>query len=384
MDEQNTRFIENCWAKPLIWLFLGMDFSFNNWSYQQKALLSEILYLFLIVVVVPFFVGIQLWDELSHTFGLIVVNVFQLPAIVLFYRYYLPRTILAKRYLVFFLLFIPYLLFYEINARLSALAAIHLPMIADGYQDLLRMGHPERFDDGYLFNQTFGYTFLLLLTASALAIIKELFRQQQKVYEMAYEKIRLELNHLKSQVQPHFFFNTLNNLYTLSLQQSPMAPTMIANLSEIMRYVIYESEHEHVSLDKEINFMTKYIELEKIRHSHPSAIEFEVQGDASLHHIEPLLFLPLIENCFKHGFKAEAKNHKVRIVMAIDDDELTFQTSNRTQPSTHRAPRATAGGIGLKNVKKRLELLYPSRHSLIIEQIDSSFEVILTLNFKKK
>lgn len=358
-----------------------MELDIANWTYQKKALLSEAIYLLLIIVVIPFFVGIQIWDELSFTFSLIVVNLFQLPSIVLFYRYYLPKTIFNKKYLSFLLLFIPYLLIYEMNGRLSSLIVIHLPFIPEGYQNLLRSGHPELFGKGYLFNQTFGYTFLLLLTASALALIKALFRQQQKIYEMAYDKVKLELTHLKSQVQPHFFFNTLNNLYTLSLQRSPTAPTMIANLSEIMRYVIYESEQEYVCLDKEINFITKYIALEKIRHSNPTVITFDVQGDATPHQIEPLLFLPLIENCFKHGFKSESKDNKVRLVMAIDDEELTFQASNHSQSVTHNLQSKNSGGIGLKNVKKRLALLYPNQHTLITEQIDDTFEVIVTLKF---
>jgi len=277
-------------------------------------------------------------------------------------------------------MFIPYLVFYEFNGRFSSIAVIHLPFIPEGYQHLLKSGHPETFSHNFFF-QTFGYTFLLLLTATSLALIKELFKQQQVVYEIAYEKIRLELSHLKSQVQPHFFFNTLNNLYTLSLQKSPSAPIMIANLSEIMRYVIYESEQEKVELDREINFMSKYIELERIRHGNPDVIEFAIQGDPTLHQIEPLLFLPLVENCFKHALQQNLKDNKVKIFMAIDEEELTFQTSNKIDPYLEKSTEP--GGIGLNNVSKRLELLYPQQHTLIVEQYEDVFEVILTLKFKK-
>ncbi len=363
--------------------FYQMSLKAINWTYKQKVLWSEIIYIVLVIVVIPFFVGIQIWDELSYTFSLIVVNVFQLPSILLFYRVFLPRTILKRKYGTFILLFIPYLMVYELNARLASIAAIHLPFIPTGYQNLLISGHPETFGSGYFFNQTFGYTFLLLLTASAIAIIKELFKQQQKVYEIAYDKVKLELSHLKSQVQPHFFFNTLNNLYTLSIQQSPTAPVMIANLSEIMRYVIYESEQEKVGLDKEINFMSKYIALERIRHNNPDVIDFVVQGDPNLHQIEPLLFLPLIENCFKHALQKNVKDNDVRIVLAVDEEELTFQTTNKIDLSATKDPEYT-GGIGLTNVNKRLALLYPDRHTLTIDENNDTFEVTLTIKFNKE
>ncbi len=265
----------------------------GNWTYVRKVKWSEAIYLFLISTVIPFFVGIQIWSEISFTFSLILLNILQLPSIVLFYRSYLPHTVFKKRYLLFILCFFPFLIFYELNARLAALLLIHLPFIPVDYQNLLRSGHPELFEYGYFFNQTLGYTFLLLLTALALALIKELFKQQQKVYEIAYGKVKLELNHLKSQLQPHFFFNTLNNLYTLTLQHSPTAPLMIAHLSEIMRYIIYESESEQVSLEKEISFISKYIALEKLRFTDPEVIRLEIQGDPGGHQVEPLLFLLL-------------------------------------------------------------------------------------------
>lgn len=355
-----------------------MDLGTSNWPYEKKALWSEVIYIILIVIVIPFFVGIQIWDQLSYTFSLILVNILQMPSIILFYRVVLPKTLLKRKIKAFLLLFIPYLAIYELNGRLGAIIVIHLPFVPNGYQGLLKSGHPDSFTYSY-FNQTFGYTFLLLLTATALALVKELFKQQQMVYEIAYDKIKIELNHLKAQVQPHFFFNTLNNLYTLSIQQSPTAPIMIANLSEIMRYVIYESEQDKVPLEKEINFICKYIALEKIRHNDPGVIEFELQGDAGLHHIEPLLLLPLIENCFKHALQKNLKDNTVKMVMVIDDEDLIFQTSNKIDQDSSKA---AIGGIGLNNVKKRLELLYPNKHSLIIEQNDTFFEVVLTLKLK--
>ncbi|MEO6631404.1 MAG: histidine kinase, partial [Mucilaginibacter sp.] len=180
----------------------------------------------------------------------------------------------------------------------------------------------------------------------------------------------------------HFFFNTLNNLYALSVKGSGKTSAMIASLSVIMRYVLYETEREKVPLEREINFITSYVQLEKIRHDEPSLIEFAVQGDPTFIEIEPLLFLPLIENAFKHALQKDIPGKYVKMAMVVDDDELIFQTSNPKQKSIANQVVPGEGGIGLKNVKKRLALLYPGRHLLEIDDTGDTFNVILTIKLK--
>lgn len=347
-------------------------------NHLQKIKLSEVIYLFLLVVFIPFLVGIEIWGYLPFTLSLVMLNILQLPSIVLFYRIVLPRTILKNRILQFVLALPVYLLIYELNSRLASITIIHTPFIPEGYKNLLRPEHPEMFN--FRFNQSLGYTGLVLLTASALALIRERYKQQQQFFEVSLEKIKLELEHLKSQVQPHFFFNTLNNLYALSIQKSDKAPVMIASLSSIMRYVLYESQRSTIGLDKELSFIENYVALEQLRHSDSRAIDLLVQGNAGPHSVPPLLFLPLIENCFKHAFKNADSNESVKIIFAIDEDEVTFQTSNK-KSMVPKDP-SYQGGIGLNNVKKRLELLYPDRHNLFIEETDDRFELVLTLAMK--
>jgi LytS/YehU family sensor histidine kinase len=158
---------------------------------------------------------------------------------------------------------------------------------------------------------------------------------------------------------------------------------MIADLSAIMRYVLYETEHEKVPLEKEINFIESYVQLERIRHDEPGLIDFAVQGNPALIEIEPLLFLPLIENTFKHALQKDMPGKYVKIALVVDDDELVFQTSNPKQKTEIHQPEINGGGIGLKNVKKRLDLLYPGRHLLEIDAEGETFNVILTINFKQ-
>lgn len=148
---------------------------FHTLTYQQKTSWSEIGYLLLVNVVIPLCVGLQIFSIFSHTIGLVVVNILLTPAIVLFYRWLLPRTIFRKRYGVFFLLLPLYLVVYELNTRLSSLIVIRLPFIAQAYKDNLASAHPADFSTN-LFNQNIGYTILVLLTAFAFAFFKELYK----------------------------------------------------------------------------------------------------------------------------------------------------------------------------------------------------------------
>lgn len=347
-------------------------------SYQQKSNLTEISVLFILSVLIPFFNGSQIWPgNYANTLSLILLTCLQLPSIILFYRGLLPFTIGRKRYGLFALLFPVYLVVYEINARVTSITGIHLNFLPKEYRHNLEKVHPENFSVNYI-HQTFEFTFLVLLSVTLLYLVKHAYKKQQQVYLLENDRLRLELNNLKSQLQPHFFFNTLNNLYALSEQQSPKTSLMIADLSDIMRYVLYESEQEKVALTKEVNFIKSYIALEKIRHTDTGIIDFFVQGEIGNREIEPLLFLPIIENAFKHCLAKDTPGKYVRMVLSVDDDELIFQVSN---PFIMGEPAVTTGGIGLKNIKKRLGLLYGGHYQLDIDQEDGVFTVILTLRF---
>jgi len=279
------------------------------------------------------------------------------------------------------MLFPVYILLYELNDRLSMLATIYSPFIPRGYRMGLKGAHPENFLKGYFsFNEHFGYTILVLLAATSLYILKLLFKNQHNLFMLENEKLKMELTHLKAQVQPHFFFNTLNNMYALSVQGSPKTSAMIADLSGIMRYVLYNTEQEKVHLQQEIDFIRSYIELENLRYDKANIIEFSVQGEIGDTCIEPLIFLPLIENTFKHSLQKDMPNKWVKIVLTVDEKELVFQTSNPNYKM--EAAKTNNGGIGLKNVKQRLQLLYPQKHTINIHDENDAFTVTLVIAFK--
>src|SRR3954470_24477593 len=215
---------------------------------KRKSLLTELIFLFILGVVIPFFNGSQIWPgDYGSIFSLALLTTLMLPVIVLFYRWLLPFTIGEKRYGLFALLFPVYLIIYEISARATSLIAIYLPFLPQRYQNNLRKAHPENFSVNYI-HQTLEFTFLVLLASTSLYLLRQAYKKQHEVYLLENDKLRLELNNLTAQLQPHFFFNTLNNLYALSTQGSPRTSLMIANLSDIMRYVLYESEQESVPL----------------------------------------------------------------------------------------------------------------------------------------
>jgi two-component system LytT family sensor kinase len=358
---------------------LSMRFSFSALSYKQKGNLAEIIFLFVIGVLSPFATGLQTFSWVSYRLSYMYVCILGLPAIILFYRLYLPYTFGKERYALALLLFPIYILVYELIDRLSMLITIASPFIPMGYRDGLKGAHPGDFSKGYFsFNEHFGYTIIVLMAATSLYVLKLLFKNQHNLFVLENEKLKMELVHLKSQVQPHFFFNTLNNMYTLSVQNSPQTPVMITDLSAIMRYVLYDTRNEKVPLSHEVEFINSYIRLENLRHTQSNLIDFSVQGNIDNTEIEPLLFLPLIENTFKHALHQDIPDKWVKLVLAVDEDELIFQTSN-PKYSIRQIDNKLQNGIGLTNVKKRIELLYPNRHEFVIHDEDECFTVTLVI-----
>ncbi len=379
-NPQKPMFIEKLRVLTNNDVILKMSFSFSSLNYKQKSLVAEIVFLFVIGVVSPFAVGLQTWSWISFTFSYVFLTVLGLPVIMLFYRVYLPYTVGRDRYFLAALLFPCYILLYELSNRLTMVVTIAMPFIPKGYRDGLKYAQPLNFSKVF-FNEYFGYTILVLLSVTSLYVLKLLFKNRHNLFVLENEKLKMELNHLKAQVQPHFFFNTLNNMYALSIAGSPKTPAMIADLSGIMRYVLYNAEQDKVPLQQEVDFIKSYIELENLRHNSKESIEFSVQGDISNVVIEPLIFLPLIENTFKHSLQKDLPDKWVKLVLTVDEEELIFQTSN--PKNADGAVAGLEGGIGLKNVKKRLDLLYPGRHQLNIHEEGNVFTATLVIKYNK-
>ncbi|MBK5286245.1 MAG: histidine kinase, partial [Bacteroidia bacterium] len=199
-----------------------------------------------------------------------------------------------------------------------------------------------------------------------------------KVLELQKDNLQLELNALKAQVNPHFLFNTLNNIYSLALRKSEKTPEMILKLSDMMRYLLYECNVAQVPLQKEINFINNYIELEKIRHDKNVKIDFSLTGNLDDSEIAPLLLIPFVENSFKHGVNALVGKGWVDIRLNIMNKKLSLVVVNSKPENNNGTGKEK--GIGLENVKKRLELLYPGKYTLSIEPQEEKFLVNLSVD----
>jgi len=185
-----------------------------------------------------------------------------------------------------------------------------------------------------------------------------------------------EIQHLKYQLQPHFFFNSLNNIYSLVDYKPETAKKTIHSLGKLMRYLLYDTETEKVPLQKEIDFMTQYIELMKLRFSDKITISYSFPQVPQNIKVVPLLFITLVENAFKHGIPA-SKEASLSFKMEITDTFLVFTAKNQNLPKSDSDK--SGSGIGLENLKKRLQLLYPDSHSFIYNVKDETFTAMLTL-----
>ena len=189
-----------------------------------------------------------------------------------------------------------------------------------------------------------------------------------------------ELKFLKSQINPHFFFNTLNNLYALTLKKSDLAPEIVLRLSEMMRYMLYESNEKEVSLEKEINYVINYIELEKLRQGERFQINFDIKGAPKQQKIAPLMFIPFLENSFKHGLDSHIKAGYVNAQLTLNEASVSLDIKNSKPKNVQPIKASKSGGIGLENVKRRLKLLYPNKHNLKINDATDFFHVALEIN----
>jgi hypothetical protein len=291
----------------------------------------------------------------------------------LFYKLAIQRLLVKKKYGYFLL------------SILAFIVAEELYMVSVEYWSLSKMSFlpVEITSDAAKWGQNKGmhftihYMLLQILQLVALAYYIHYDKQQKEVQALKQLQTETDLQYLKTQLQPHFFFNTLNNIYSLALQQSQQTAPMVAKLSSLMRYVLYEAAQPKLPVAHEIAFISNYIDIQSVRYNEKINIRFDTQGitDAAL--IEPLLLLPFIENAFKHGIEEEQGTGYIEIIICQDDRELTLSVKNSKSAKTNN-PLSTTG-IGIANTRKRLALLYPGKHSLNIQETNQSYEVLLTL-----
>lgn len=213
--------------------------------------------------------------------------------------------------------------------------------------------------------------------ALGLGVMEKLKQNEKKQKELEKEKLNSELAFLKNQVSPHFFFNTLNNIYSLIGINTTEAQEAVLKLSKLMRYLLYESEHGESKLADEISFMNHYVDLMKLRLTDKVNLTVSFPENTGNINVPPLLFIPFVENAFKHGISYR-ENSFIDIKMEIVDNQIVFMAKNSIGNSSH-AGDGQHSGIGLENVKKRLNLLFADSHNLKIEKSADTFSIDLQL-----
>ncbi len=260
----------------------------------------------------------------------------------------------------------------------------------------------QRFLDYYVFYPIYNYEWLsggawnvakslkttlsiypVVALAAFIKITKYFYSEESKSQELRQEKLQAELNFLKGQIHPHFLFNTLNNLYALTLKKSESSPEVVLKLSELLSFMLYECNSRTVSLSKEIKLIENYIALEKIRYDDRLTVSYETEGNVSQSEIPPMLLLPFVENAFKHGTSDSIDEVWVEIKVAIRNQTLSLSVRNSNGHDDQKEEFEYQKGIGLTNVRRRLELLYNGNYKLDTEDNSDTYSVLLEIELDK-
>ena len=223
--------------------------------------------------------------------------------------------------------------------------------------------------------------FFLVTAGATFKLIFDYLQMQQRVVEIAKEKAETELSFLKSQINPHFLFNSLNSVYFLIDKQNPEARETLHKFADMLRYQLYEAKGARVPIEKELSYLKDYVDLQKLRKDENYLIEFNCSPEVKGFSIEPLLLIPFVENAFKHISHKSGEKNYVKLDITRSNGQFSFSVSNSKESDL--AAQAHEG-IGLNNVKRRLELLYPGKHELKIDDMESVYHVDLKLKIDQQ
>jgi len=281
----------------------------------------------------------------------------------------IPRLLFRRKYFLYF-----FTLLICVFLHSALLIGLHRYYALHGETGF---NYVNDFTVGNFFIQGLNIFSLIGLT-TGIKFVKDWMWQERQWQEKEKQHIQTELSLLRSQIHPHFLFNTLNNLYSLTIRKSDQAPEVVLKLSELMSYMLYGSDTSTVALDKEIANLENYIALEKLRFGQRLTLCFEKKGDTSVVQVPPLLLITFVENSFKHGLKDKMGPGRIDICLQVEKEALFFNVRNPAGPLP-AVPDNEPGGIGLKNVRRRLDILYVGRYDLQLKATDGLFEIKLKI-----
>lgn len=283
------------------------------------------------------------------------------------YFFFLPRLLKNKNFGRYFLEFMPlfFILAYLVVVAKRYILADYLP---------IQFLESTRFTVNVIIG-----TLFLVVFVGLLKFVEDWFEFEAGKRELENQSLSSELRFLKAQINPHFLFNTLNNLYYLAYTKSPNTTEVISKLSQMMRYMLDDSNHSRVSLEKEIAYMENYVSLERLRLEENVSISFKVIGDVSTASIAPLILITFLENAFKHGVSNSSSDSWIDITIQVSDQQCLYEVANSKIPETQKTVKEKSG-IGMANLKRRLALSYPDNYQLKVEDLEDQYAVELKLN----
>lgn len=278
--------------------------------------------------------------------------------------YLIPRLLLARNYLLYILS----LGLAIVSVCFPLSIVVHIMVENKELQTLI-------WSDSFFLFLIINVIFTVI-TTMVLKLVKQWYSDQKTTKDLQQEQLQTELKFLKSQINPHFLFNSLNNLYALTLSKSDSAPEVVLRLSNILRYILYESNEGYVSVRKEMEHVKDYVAVEKLRLGMGVTIDIDIDDAIQDDPVEPMLFLTLVENAFKHSEDILPEKRFIRIHAKSLDTGFRFLIENTFSPSKRDSE---TGGIGLENIKKRLNLIYPNQHDIKSSTADGVYRVDLII-----
>jgi two-component system, LytTR family, sensor kinase len=326
------------------------------------------LLLWMMVFAIWYFLRYQDYDTVGMALTVTFIKVTDLALMIYFTNYILiPKLLYKKKYGWFALAFITMI-------------------ITSSFTKMNILGHLTNNDalltlSGNLKARIYDNViphFFLVLSGAAVKLMMDYTRMQQRMVEMAKEKAEAELNFLKSQINPHFLFNSINSVYFLIEKNNTGAREALHKFSDMLRYQLYEMNGDRIPVEKEISYLKDYVDLQKLRKDENYAVDFNCSPAVQGFLIEPLLLVPFVENAFKHISHHKNQLNFIQVDMGMNNGTLHFTIEN-SKEATEKTTDKHAG-IGLNNVKRRLELLYPGKHQLTIINETDTFNVDLVIN----
>ena len=294
--------------------------------------------------------------------------------------YQIPEFIYKKKYLKFLFSFLASLFAAALLARILTIYVAE-PIITFGKEkeSLLEI----LADPLYILFVYAPALYLNPLLMASIKIIKEKYKERERIETLKGEKTKAELNFLKAQIHPHFLLNTLNNLYALTLKKSDQAPETVIKLSDMLVYTLYKCDEKFVPLRSEIKLLRDYISLEKLRYGDDLNLQFNQSVADNDVMIAPLILLSIVENAFKHGVSGEVDDAEIRIDLEQSNRAFTFEVFNTKSDTQQKDETDYTKGIGVENVKKQLDLVYPERYVFEVSENEKSYNVTLKLDLEK-